>query len=290
MASVVLQPWMIWSATEPPIMPAGPTLPRWAPRAAEWVYVNAIEVIGAWLLGRHLSRLREELGLRPVWRVFKWWWSPQRIIGLFPDWYGPPQPDWPRQTRLAGFPRPDAVPACECVGDDAPIVFTFGTGMRHASGLFAACAEACKHLGRRGLFVTRHPGQLPSPLPGAIRHVDHAPFASLFPMCAAVVHHGGVGTTAAALAAGTPQLIVPWAYDQFDNAVRVERLGVGASLWRRSRRSARHIAEALSRLLAPEVWERCREVAARCAADGDALARAAEWVEELAEERKPQLA
>lgn len=289
MASVVLQPWMLWSATEPPIMPAGLTLPRWAPWPAEWLYVNGIEVVGAWLIGRHLNRLREQLGLRPIRRVFKWWWSPRRIIGLFPEWYGPTQPAWPKQVRLAGFPREEIGDVGNAVAPDAPIAFTFGTGMRHATELFAACAAACERLGRRGVFVTRHAGQLPSPLPACVRHVEHAPFVSLFPSCAAVVHHGGVGTTAAALAAGTPQVVIPWAYDQFDNAARVERLGVGVGL-RRSRRSADHIAQAVGRLLAPAVRDRCGEVASRCASDGDGLARGVDWVEQLAGEREPQVA
>jgi rhamnosyltransferase subunit B len=51
----------------------------------------------------------------------------------------------------------------------------------------------------------------------------------LLPQVAALVHHGGIGTTAAALAAGIPQLIAPFAFDQFDNAARTVRLGVGQS-------------------------------------------------------------
>ena len=49
----------------------------------------------------------------------------------------------------------------------------------------------------------------------------------IFPRCAAVVHHGGIGTVAQALAAGIPQLVVPFAHDQPDNACRVRSLGAG---------------------------------------------------------------
>ena len=52
------------------------------------------------------------------------------------------------------------------------------------------------------------------------------PFSSVFPLCAAVVHHGGIGTCAQALAAGVPQLTMPLAFDQPDNATRLSRLGV----------------------------------------------------------------
>ena len=55
-----------------------------------------------------LNEWRRELGLPPVTRVFSdWIHSPQRVIGLFPDWFGNPQPDWPAAVRLTGFPLYD---------------------------------------------------------------------------------------------------------------------------------------------------------------------------------------
>ena len=87
--------------------------------------------------------------------------SPQRVLGLFPDWYAPPQPDWPTQVRLTGFPlyddrRDQELPkAAEdfLAGGDAPVVFTPGSAMRHGREFFAESAAACRLLGRRGLFV-----------------------------------------------------------------------------------------------------------------------------------------
>jgi rhamnosyltransferase subunit B len=95
-----------------------------------------------------------------------------------------------------------------------------------------------------------------------------------------VVHHGGIGTVATALAAGTPQLILPLAWDQPDNAARVKRLGVGDWLGPRER-SGPHLARALARLKTPVVRERCHAVAGRFG-EGDGFARAAELVEEMA--------
>jgi len=80
-----------------------------------------------------------------------------------------------------------------------------------------------RRFGGRGRFLTRYPHQLPAPLPPFVRKCAFAPFTELFPLCAALMHHGGIGTTARALAAGTPQLILPLAYDQPDNAARVKR-------------------------------------------------------------------
>ena len=126
-----------------------------------------------------------------------------------------------------------------------PVAVTFGTGMMHARELFAEAVAACEQAGLRGMLLTRHPEQLPARLPTTVRQFAFAPFRELFPQCVAVVHHGGIGTTSQALAAGVPQLILPFAFDQPDNGVRVQELGVGA--WFHPKRNcAGRIAEARS--------------------------------------------
>ena len=294
MASVALQPWLIRSSTAPPVMPAGLTLPRWAPRPVASLYWLVIDAVGAFLLGGPLNRLRRQLGLPPVRRVFGWWMSPQRVLAMFPDWYGRPQADWAEQIRLTGFPisrqadhddprRWALAPELTafCGAGPPPVAFTFGTGMRHSASLFREAAHACQALGVRGIFLTKFADQLPAPLSPSVRHVGYAPFRTLFPRCAAVVHHGGVGTLAQALAAGVPQLILPIAYDQTDNALRVQRLGAGA--WLPARRAtARRIAAALGGLLTPGERERSRAVAGRFNTAEDPLDVAAEQVENLA--------
>src|SRR5262249_22585177 len=138
----------------------------------------------------------------------------------------------------------------------------------------------CRLLGRRGLLLTKYQCHLPRPLPSFVRHVEFAPFQQLLPHCAALVHHGGVGTVAKALATGTPQLVLPFAFDQADNAVRIQRMGVGDLLKPRQRTGA-NIARALTRLMAPAVQARCCEVAAGFG-NKDALDNAAGWLEDLA--------
>jgi len=68
-----------------------------------------------------------------------------------------------------------------------PIALTLGTGMRHGAEFFHAAVAACGMLGRRGILLTRHAQQLPTPLPHAVRHMAFAPFEELLPLCAAVV-------------------------------------------------------------------------------------------------------
>ena len=299
LASVALQPWMIQSSSAPPVMPGGFTLPRRAPRPLAALYWRCIDLTGELLLfGKPLNALRARLGLAPVRRVFRWWISPQLVLGMFPDWYGLPQADWPPQLRLTGFPMYDGAAGDSRGGGglppdlssfldagEPPVAFTFGTGMRHAAGVFRAAVGACKSLGVRGLLLTKYPDQVPPDLPPGVRHVPYAPFQRLFPRCAAVVHHGGIGTVAKSLAAGVPQVVLPVAFDQTDNAVRVKRLGAGDWLMARKATPPR-LAAALARVMSPETREKCRAIATHFGND-DGIDGAAEEVERLGNEPSP---
>ena len=259
LATLLFQSWMIKSDTRPPIMPAGLSLPRWAPRPVKWLYWCAVDAVGDRLMARELNAFRATLGLMPVKRVLQWMMSPQLMLGMFPAWFGDPQADWPPQVRLTGFPMYDGDPDGALPGDledflaagEPPIAITFGTGVMNEPDLYGKALEACGIIGRRAVVVTRYADQLPSPLPAWAMHVPFARFRSLFPRCAAVIHHGGVGTIAEALAAGVPQLVLPISWDQEDNAIRVRELGAGDWVGRR-RRTAGRIADALSAITSGE--------------------------------------
>ena len=206
---------------------------------------------------------------------------------MFPDSFGPPQPDWPPQMKLAGFPMYDGPPGGDllpevlrfCLAGDPPVVFTFGTGMVHAAGMFRergglSRAREAWHL------VDKVIRQVPSPLPPSVEAFEFAPFLRLFPHCAAVVHHGGIGTVAKALMTGTPQLIFPMAFDQFDNAARVKRVGAGESL-KSGRWKIDQMVDALTRLMSNQSTAHCGRIAERFRGD-DSFEAAAELVEELA--------
>jgi UDP:flavonoid glycosyltransferase YjiC (YdhE family) len=98
--------------------------------------------------------------------------------------------------------------------------------MAHGASFFRAAVRACE-----GLLLTWDPGRLPP----SVRPVPFAPFRQLLPLCRAVVHHGSVGATAAALGSGTPQLVLPMAWDQQDDAARVRRQACGDRLGPRQR-------------------------------------------------------
>ncbi|MDB5310547.1 MAG: RhlB, TDP-rhamnosyltransferase 1 [Gemmataceae bacterium] len=269
LATVHLQPGVIPSSADPPEF-ASLRMRAWWPRwFRSFLFWFGDHCVLDPLIRTVVNDFRRGLGLSPVRRVFgKWVHSPQLMIGLFPQWYGN-APDWPPQTRLAGFVRYDQAgsapvpPAVETFLTDGepPVVVTFGSAMRQGKPYFAAAAEACTILGKRGLLLARGGDQIPADLPPTVRHADYAPFSEVFPRAAAVVHHGGIGTCAQGLAAGVPQLVMPLAFDQPDNARRLERLGVGARVWPK-RFTGPAVAAALRGLLSsPAVAARCREIA-----------------------------
>lgn len=292
LASLVLQPWTLPSSIAPSLMPGLTGLAR-APRTVWKLFWRALDLLVDRLVGPSLNRQRAELGLRPAKRIFQNWLSKSLVIAMFPPWYGPPPADWPPQVRLAGFPRFDGdddplPPALAefCASGPAPIAFTFGTGMAHSAPLFRQAAEACARLGRRGIFLTRFRDQLPGTLPNGIFHAAFVPFRKLLPLCAAVLHHGGIGATAAALAAGLPQLIRPICFDQLDNGARVERLGAGQCL--RQRKDSAAMAKGLEAVMSESCRANCRALAKRFEGE-QPLKAAAEMVESLVEKsRSPE--
>ena len=271
-ATLHLAPSIFRSDFKQPALPSGSDVsswPRWAKRALWW----GVDRFGVDpLVAPSLNAWRAELGLPPVSRIFNaWFHSPQRLIGLFPDWFGDPQPDWPPQLRLAGFVLSDE----SCAPDDkprglsseleqfigaggAPIVFTPGTANRHAAAFFRAAIDATASMQCRAVLVTPYRDHLPESLPPHVHHTGYAPFDRLFPRASAVVHHGGIGTCAQGLAAGVPQLLMPMGFDQPDNAARMARLGVAEAIVP-SKFTGQRVAASLTRLLSRDsVASSCR--------------------------------
>jgi len=164
-------------------------------------------------------------------------------LTLFPSWFATTPPDWPRPLVEGVFALYDPhldphlqagllPPELERFLSDgnAPVIFTPGSGNRQAQRWLARAVQAAQRLGRRAVLLTPHREQVPAQLPPGVLWLPYVPLRALLPRAAALVHHGGIGTTAEALRAGVPQLIVPLAYDQFDNGARVQALGAGRVL------------------------------------------------------------
>lgn len=287
LASLILQPTLIPSVVAPPEMPMA-RLPHW-PRWAVRLFWRGLDAAGDYYVGRELNRLRRELRLVPRKRLFQHWLSPQLILGLFPEWFSPPPVDWPTSIRLAGFPQFDGTatsllsPALESFlnAGPAPVAVTFGTGMQHAHTLFQSVIDVLEAKKLRGVFLTRYRGQLPSRLPPSLFVSEFAPFRLLFPRCSAAVHHGGIGTTASALAAGVPQIVLPFCFDQMDNGYRLEQMGVGVSV-RPGRNRSQRFAEALDIVGSAGVLKACQSRVSLFEKGEDPFTRSAEWIEALA--------
>jgi len=133
-------------------------------------------------------------------------------------------------------------------------------------------------LGVRGVFLTRLAHELPQ-LPVAIWHESYACLDLLLPRAGALVHHGGIGTTAQAIQAGIPQLILPGRLDQFDNAQHVSRLGCG--LVEEDSSDTRAVLEKLRYLITvPAVERACRSAQALLEPGPQARSRAADFIEQ----------
>jgi UDP:flavonoid glycosyltransferase YjiC (YdhE family) len=219
-----------------------------------------------------LNRFRSQHGLPPAKNLLAaWWHSPQRVIALFPEWFAPMQRDWPAQTRQTGFPLFDekgihAIPADLAdflENGSPPVVFTPGSAMSQGHALFREAAGALRRIGRRGIFLTPFTECLPADLSREILAMPYAPFSQVLPRCAAIIHHGGIGTCAQALQAGIPQLIQPMAHDQLDTVSRIRDFGVGVGIMPRKFRE-KPLAAALERLLGdPAYRQRALEISRR---------------------------
>ena len=242
--SVVLQPMLFFSETDPPALPLLQWVNRlpFTPGRRFWrgMKRGAMLTAGRWY--GELRALQRDLGLPtdqdPMFEAY----SPWLTLALFSPHFAAPQPDWPLHTVTTGFPFLD-IPEEEILPPQLetflregppPIVFTLGSSAVWTPGSFyAESIEAAQRLGRRALLLVGPQGAERMPnLPDGILALDYAPHAAVFPHAAAIVHQGGIGTTAQALRAGKPTVIVPFAHDQFDNARRSERLGLGLTMSR----------------------------------------------------------
>jgi len=256
-----------------PLLVGSWRVPAWVPFAARralwrWGARTFIDPVAL----PEVSAARAARGLRPMASLLTDLFGLADLsLTLFPEWFAPTQPDWPQPLVRAGFPlfdpKPDAALSPELSrfldGGAAPVAFTHGTGNFQAGAYFRDACAAVAQLGMRAVLLTPHRDQVPAGLPPSVLWQDYVPLRRLLPYVAALAHHGGIGTTAEALRAGTPQLVVPLAHDQFDNAARVTALGVGTSL-HADRVNAARLAQRITQLTDnAALIKQCRAVSAR---------------------------
>jgi rhamnosyltransferase subunit B len=242
--SVALAPAALLSSYDPPQIPGMPLLNALlglGPRVSKPLFAAARRRMRRW--GEPVNRLRKRLGLREVPNpLLNDMYSPYGTQAWFSRILAEPQPDWPPKTFVTGFPFYDLSARGEIMGGDlarflesgpAPVVFTLGSSaVMTAGNFYVESTKAAQRLGVRAvLLIGRDPrNKPPEPLPETIFAAEYAPHSELLPRAIATVHQGGVGTTAQALRAGKPMLVVPFSHDQPDNAKRVVRIGAGRTI------------------------------------------------------------
>jgi rhamnosyltransferase subunit B len=255
--SLILSPFSFFSCFDPSFTVNLPVLFHLR-RAGPVVYKAALGL--GKLATRHWSnpvrRLRRKEGLRRKCEpVFEDKFSPHLVLALFSQYFAPKQRDWPEQTLQPGFlSQGDPLDVDAFRGLDKflsagtpPLVFTQGSAAVHnARDFYDISVKAAKRLGLRALLIgTSATLENDS---NDVLVLPYVPYSHVFRKASAIIHQGGSGTTGEALRACRPMLVVPYGWDQPDNAYRIERLGAGIHL-PRSRYTVETATAAVRRLL-----------------------------------------
>jgi UDP:flavonoid glycosyltransferase YjiC (YdhE family) len=287
-AAAILAPFSFFSVHDAPALPFFPwmhLLTRAPPLVQRQLMRAAAFGTRDW--GRPIAELRRSLGLRPTRHPLLYdRFSPLLNLAMFSSVLGAPQPDWPANTIQTGFvfydqdgrftqPLNDFLAA-----GPAPITFTLGSAAVMDPGrFFEESAAAARLLGQRAVLLMGSSAST-SGVADGILTAEYAPYSDIFPRSACIVHQGGVGTTAQALRAGRPELVMPYAFDQPDNALRIARLGAGLSITR-TRYRADRAAPLLRRLLTEQRFAASAAELAKRIAGENGLEQACDAVERV---------
>jgi vancomycin aglycone glucosyltransferase len=249
-----------------------------------WLWRASSSLSGA-TLGGPINRKRRQLGLEPVTDWYQHFFPTRRmLIAADPELAPMPQNVSLPFAALGSLHLPDERPLSPVVeqflsAGPAPVYIGFGS-MRDPSpdattALFMAAARAA-HMrlvlsAGWARYGGAHVGEARS-LSDDVLVVGPSSHALLFPRLRAVVHHGGAGTTSAALRAGRPQVVVPHAFDQFQWARWVHSAGLGPEPIARKRLSVERLARALSQVSSEPRFAERAEALMRAARKHDPVA------------------
>ncbi|MBN9623625.1 MAG: hypothetical protein J0H06_11850 [Actinobacteria bacterium] len=274
----------IYPVVEPglPFFAVGLRAPRTPVGRAVWKAGQRAPDVGLEHGRRDLNDQRERLGLPPL-DYFHGGISPDlALVATYPQLEYPRA--WPAAVQVTGpmafeVPHPDI----ELPAGAAPLVLVAPSTAHDSENQLVrtALAALAEEPVRVVATTNRMRPQSPIEVPGNAVLVDWLSYSQLMPIAALVISHGGHGTVARALGAGTPVLISPITGDMGETAMRVSWAGVGRSLpWRLCRPGP--LRWATRRVLAdPRCAARARQIAA-WGATHDGADRGAELVEELA--------
>ena len=288
---VVLQPISFFSPYDPPVIPVFPYLARlrkFGFLINQGIIQLSKAIAKSWAEPVH--RLRRELELPPLKGnpFIDDKYSPYLVLAMFSLVLAKPQPDWADNTVITGFAFYDGSEQTELTSElrqflatgKPPIVFTLGSAAVMSPGEFyTESIQAAKILDRRAVLLIGK-NSLPEGLTKDIIAIDYVPYSQIFPYAAAIVHQGGIGTTAQALRAGCPTIIMPYSHDQPDNAARVKRLGTSRTIFR-NKYSAKRVARELNELLTDSSYKIKAQDLARIVRAEDGVKIACDAVEKM---------
>lgn len=275
---------------------SSPPPPNWLPTKRIYNYVSSklTNQLFFYLLNPLVNKCRAEvLDLPPLKQSFYWRLDTD---GITPFIYGyspsvlPKPSDWGNNIRVTGYwfldqdqpyQPPDALTDFLSSGS-APVYAGFGSMVDHdRREMTDLVVEAVNAVGCRAILLGGWSELGGLELPDNILQIDYAPHGWLFPEMAAVVHHGGAGTTAAGLRAGVPTVVVPFFADQFFWGWQVSRIGAGPQSIPRKELSAERLAGAIQAALGDEkIKLRAQVLGERIRAE-NGVAQAVQDIEQL---------
>ena len=241
LATIILSPYTLRSVHQAPAikpMWLSDEVPAIMKRAQYWIadrfFIDPI-------VQHEVNQLRSQLGLPVATRFLnKWCFSDQLCIGAFPERFAPAQPDWPDNYYSTGNfvwereVNPKAATDLDeffaAPSDSRYVLATAGSAGTKSTSFYSAWIDATRRLNGKLLILERNPEIVPAELPEHVLHLDYFPLSKVLGRLSAIVHTGGIGVTLQALRRQVPQIVLPMVNDQFDNAMRIEKLQAGRIL------------------------------------------------------------
>lgn len=279
-----LQPLTVTRELPPISMPAS-RMPGWTSVLLQ----HLMRAMGWQLLRPAMNRVvRPQLGLP----AYPWFGPPRggiRVLYGYSPQLSPRPGDWPQNAQVCGYwplPQPQWTPPeplCRFLEDGpTPLYIGFGSmTAADAEGLTAMIKQAVTRTGHRALLASGWgglAGEAGKDDAGRFFHLEHAPHDWLFPRVAAAMHHGGCGTTGAAVTAGIPSVILPFGYDQPFWAHCLAECGAAPRALSRKTLTADIVANALESATSMQMRMQAAELGERVRAE-DGIAMALQWLE-----------
>lgn len=187
--------------------------------------------------------------------------SPRPVLCGYSRHVVPPPSDWTNNIQTTGYwfldQAPEWTPSPELKefleSGPPPVYVGFGSmAGRHPERLARVVVRSLEETGHRGIIATGWGGLKAQDLPPTILQISQAPHSWLFPRMAAIVHHGGAGTTAAALRSGRPSVVIPFFGDQPYWGSRLQELGVAPAPIPQKKLNPSNLSRALNQALSDD--------------------------------------